>query len=525
MQTSQSQFGPQVAIQLPFDALRPITVCGEVKKRAIIIGAGPAGLTASWYLAKNQVSTVVLEADNQVGGIARTVNYKGYLFDIGGHRFFTKWDEVTQLWKEILGDKFLERPRLSRIYYRNRYFYYPLRPLNALFGLGILESIRILLSFIRVRLSPSPVEDNFEQWVTNRFGERLYRIFFKTYTEKVWGIPCNRIQADWAAQRIKGLSLVSALKNALLKPKGSQLKTLIDRFHYPERGPGMMWEYLTEKLQSIGHPVHLRKPVVRICHNGDTITHVVTEGPAGQESFQGTHFISSIPLRHLIRAMDPPAPREILDAANSLRYRDFLIISLIINRKHLFPDNWIYVHSPDVEVGRIQNFKNWSPAMVPDPNKTCLGMEYFAFAGDRLWSMPDADLVALATREIEQLRLAKATEVEDGTVVRMPKAYPMYDPGYRERVEKIRDYVQRFSNLQVVGRNGMHKYNNQDHSMMTALCAARNILGEKHDLWAINTEPEYHEEKKESREPAYAQPATTETSAAELEPEKLRISP
>ena len=495
----------------------PINRSSGVREKAIIIGGGPAGLTASWELARNDYPAVVLESDNQVGGIARTVNYKGYLFDIGGHRFFTKWDEVFKLWQDVLGEKFIERPRLSRIYYRNRYFYYPLRPFNALFGLGILESIRILLSFIHAQMFPSPVEENFEQWVCNRFGKRLYGIFFKTYTEKVWGIPCNQIQADWAAQRIRGLSLASAIKNALLKPKGSKIKTLIDSFHYPERGPGMMWELLAEKLESRGYPVHLQKRVIQICHDNKTITHVVTEGPKGRETFTGTQFISSMPIRHLVRALDPPPPQEVLDAAKNLRYRDFLIISLIINRPHLFPDNWIYVHSPDVEVGRIQNFKNWSPAMVPDQSKTCLGMEYFVFANEGLWSKSDAELVALATKEIEILRLAKSSEVEDGTVVRMPKAYPMYDPGYHERVETIRTYLQKFSNLQLVGRNGMHKYNNQDHSMMTALGAARNILGEKHDLWAINTEPEYHEEKKESQEPTDAKPATTD-SASKLKP-------
>ncbi len=495
----------------------------QVQKKAIITGGGPAGLTASWELAKHGFPAVVLEASSQVGGIARTVNYKGYLFDIGGHRFFTKWDEVFHLWEEILGDKFLERPRLSRIYYRKRYFYYPIRPLNALLGLGIIECIRVVLSFIHIRLFPFPTEDNFEQWVSNRFGKRLYQIFFKTYTEKVWGIPCNQIQADWAAQRIKGLSLASAIKAALLKPKGSKIKTLIDRFHYPERGPGMMWERLTERLQSRGYPVCLEKPVVKIHHNGHSITRVVTKGSSGEETFEGTHFISTMPIRHCVRALDPPAPPAILDAANGLRYRDFLIVSLIINRKELFPDNWIYVHSPDVLVGRIQNFKNWSPAMVPDPNKTCLGMEYFVFVNDALWSMPDAELVALAAKEIEKLGLAKATEVEDGAVVRVPKAYPMYDPGYRERVEKIRRYLERFPNLQLVGRNGMHKYNNQDHSMMTALGAARNILGGKHDLWAINTEPEYHEEKQKDREPAYAEPTTVEADS-KLEPESVRVS-
>jgi len=484
----------------------------STESSVVIIGGGPAGLTAAYELSKHQVPAVVLEADKIVGGIARTVNYKGYLFDIGGHRFFTKWDEVNELWREILGDKFLERPRLSRIFYRKKFFYYPLKPANALFGLGILESIRILFSYLWSRVAPYRVEDNLEQWVSNRFGRRLYEIFFKTYTEKVWGVPCTEIQAEWAAQRIKGLSLTTAVRKALFgQKKGSQVKTLIERFHYPERGPGQMWETLTERLQQRGYPVLLERPVVRICHNGSCVTHLVTQGRHGEEAFRGTDFISSMPIRELVGALDPPAPPEVREAANRLRYRDFLIISLVINRKELAPDNWIYIHEPGVKVGRIQNFKNWSPAMVPDPNKTCLGMEYFVFENDELWSSPDEKLIELAKREIAQLGLARAEEIEDGTVVRMPKAYPMYDYGWSEQVELIRRYLEaNLPNLQLVGRNGMHKYNNQDHSMMTALCAARNILGEKHDLWAINADIDYHEEKKEVSEalkrPAYAEP-------------------
>ncbi len=492
----------------------------------VIIGAGPAGLTAAYELSKSGVPAVVLEADTIVGGIARTVNYKNYLFDIGGHRFFTKWDEVNQIWREILGDKFLERPRLSRVYYRKKFFFYPLRATNALFGLGLFESIRIFSSYLRWRLFPHPVEENLEQWVCNRFGRRLYEIFFKTYTEKVWGVPCTEIQAEWAAQRIRGLSLATAVRNALLSQKNSKVKTLIDRFNYPERGPGQMWELLTARLRQQGYPVLLERPVVRIRHDGNWVTEVVTSGPHGEESFSGTQFISSMPIRQLIHALDPPAPEEIRDAANGLRYRDFLIVSLIVNRKDLMPDNWIYIHEPGVKVGRIQNFKNWSPAMVPDPNKTCLGMEYFVFENDELWSSPDEKLIELAKREIAQLGLARPEEIEDGTVVRMHKAYPMYDSGWAQKVDKIRRYLEAsLPNLQLVGRNGMHKYNNQDHSMMTALCAARNILGAKYDLWTINTEPDYHEEKKEApaaesarpasdeaRRPPYAEPPTVERS-------------
>jgi protoporphyrinogen oxidase len=456
-------------------------------------------LTAALELSRNRVPARVLEADRQVGGISRTVNYKGYLFDIGGHRFFTKWDDVNQIWKETLGDKLLLRPRLSRIYYRKKFFLYPLVAKNALLGLGPLESVRILLSYFRSALFPTPKEDNLEEWVSNRFGKRLYQIFFKTYTEKVWGVPCTSIQAEWAAQRIRGLSLMGAVKNALFPSKTPKAKTLIDRFHYPERGPGQMWETLADQLNGQGYPVLMERSVVRICHEGGEVKRAVTRGPHGEESFEGTDFISSMPIRDLMQALDPPPPADVLRAANGLRYRDFLIVSLVVNRKEVSPDNWIYVHEPGVKVGRIQNFKNWSPAMVPDSEKTCLGMEYFVFENDELWSSRDEDLIRMARREIAQLGLVQPEEIEDGTVVRMRKAYPMYDPGWTERIEAIRAYAQSsLRNLQFVGRNGMHKYNNQDHSMMTALCAAQNICGAEHDIWAINSEPDYHEEVKET---------------------------
>jgi protoporphyrinogen oxidase len=481
-------------------------------KSVVIIGGGPAGLTAALELSKHGVPATVLEADKHVGGIARTVNYKGYLFDIGGHRFFTKWDEVNQIWSEVLGEKLLERPRLSRIYYKKKFFMYPLVAKNALFGLGLFESARVLASYIKAQVMPTPKEENLEQWVSNRFGRRLYEIFFKTYTEKVWGVPCTTIRAEWAAQRIKGLSLLTAIRNAILPSKNSNVKTLIDKFRYPERGPGQMWEMLTARLNESGYPVLMGRRVVRVCHEGGEVTRVVTEGTNAREEFWGTDFISSMPIRELVKALDPAPPQEILDSANKLRYRDFLIISLIINREEVVPDNWIYVHEPGVKVGRIQNFKNWSPAMVPDLSKTCLGMEYFVFENDELWSSPDDKLVDMAKDEIVQLGLARAKEIEDGTVVRMQKAYPMYDADWSVHVDRIRAYLgDNMSNLQLVGRNGMHKYNNQDHSMITALYAARNICGGGYDLWAVNTEPDYHEEKQEGwnsprHESAYAKP-------------------
>jgi protoporphyrinogen oxidase len=493
------------------------------EKNVVIIGAGPAGLTAAYELSKHGVPAVVLEADRGVGGISRTVNYKGYLFDIGGHRFFTKWDEVNDIWREILQEDFIERPRLSRIFYHKKFFSYPLRAVNALSGLGLIETFRIVFSYLWSRLFYYHNEQNIEQWISNRFGRRLYEIFFKTYTEKVWGVPCTEIRAEWAAQRIKGLSLGSAVRNALFNQKASKVKTLIDRFHYPKRGPGQMWETLADRLRTGGYPILLERPVVRIGHETNRMTFLETGGPNGSERFYGTDFISSMPIRDLIGALDPAPPQEVLQAANQLRYRDFLIVSLVINRKDLIPDNWIYVHEPGVRVGRIQNFKNWSPDMVPDPNKTCLGMEYFVFENDDLWSSSDEDLIARARREIAELGLVRPEEIEDGAVVRVKKAYPMYDNGWTAQVNLIRRYLETsLPNLQLVGRNGMHKYNNQDHSMMTALCAARNIMGASNDLWAINTEPDYHEEKKETRtktaedteqrRPAYAEPPRVASS-------------
>ena len=472
------------------------------RKSVIVIGGGPAGLTAALELSNHGVPAVVLEADSQVGGIARTVNYKGYLFDIGGHRFFSKWDEVNEIWNEVLKEKFLERPRLSRIYYRKKFFLYPLVAKNALFGLGLVESARILASYLKSRLRPTPKEENLEDWVCNRFGRRLYEIFFKTYTEKVWGVPCTTIRAEWAAQRIKGLSLLTTVRNAIFPSKNSDIKTLIDRFHYPERGPGQMWETLAARLDRSGYQVMTERPVVQLCHRGGEITHVVADSPHGPKEFSATDFISSMPIRDLVNALHPQPPEHIRDAANSLRYRDFLIVSLIINRKDVVPDNWIYVHDSSVKVGRIQNFKNWSPAMVPDENKTCLGMEYFVFENDELWSSPDQKLLEMAHRELVELGLVRAEEIEDGTVVRMHKAYPMYDEHWSAHVDLIRNYLNEHArNLQLVGRNGMHKYNNQDHSMITALYAARNICGAHYDLWEVNTEPDYHEEKKSGPKP------------------------
>jgi protoporphyrinogen oxidase len=468
----------------------------------VIIGAGPAGLTAAYVLSKAGVQSIVLEKDQTAGGIARTVNYKNYYFDIGGHRFFTKVKSVEDIWKEVLGEDLLRRNRLSRIYYNKKFFYYPLRPLNALLGLGIWNSILIFFSYLMAQLFPAKEEDTFEQWVSNRFGKRLFKTFFKTYTEKVWGISCNEISAEWAGQRVKGLSLITALKEAILKSQHSQkdkknvIKTLIDEFDYPKFGPGMMWQAMVESIEKNGSQVCLGKAVEGIRWSGNKVEALEVKQNGQIELVHGKDFISSMPIREALQKFKPEVPKEVLEAANDLKYRDFLTVALIINKPMLFPDTWVYIHDPEVKVGRIQNFKNWSPFMVPDSNKTCLGLEYFCFEGDDLWNMPDDELIELGKKELESLGLANSDDVEDGTVVRMPKAYPVYDSTYRKSLDVVRQFFGGIDNLQLVGRNGMHKYNNQDHSMLTAMLSAENILGANHDLWAVNVEQEYHEEMK-----------------------------
>jgi protoporphyrinogen oxidase len=467
--------------------------------RVVIIGAGPAGLTAAYELSKSGTRAVVIEKDGTVGGLSRTVSHRGFLFDIGGHRFFTKVQVIHDLWREILGDEqFPRRNRLSRIYYRKALFHYPLQLGNTLRGLGLWNSLLIVLSYFRAQLFPITPEETLEAWVSNRFGRRLYHIFFKTYTEKVWGIPCSEISADWAAQRIRGLSLFTAVKNALLKqPAGDQsaaVTTLIDSFHYPRRGPGMMWEAAAAFVKQQGNEIFLGADVRRILRGTEGIQAVEAITDGRTRLFEGTHFISSMPIRELISRLDPEAPPEVQQAANALHYRDFITVAVIVDKEHLFPDNWIYIHDPRVKVGRIQNFKNWSPDMLPDPSKTCLGMEYFCFEGDGLWCMPDEQLIELAKDELKTLVLADPADVVDGKVVRVPKAYPVYDAHHREALAVIRKFLTPLVNLQLVGRNGMHKYNNQDHSMLTAMLAVRNIQGANHGLWEVNVERDYHEE-------------------------------
>jgi len=463
-----------------------------------IIGAGPAGLTAAYELRRCAPAhrALVFEADRIVGGISRTESHRGYRFDIGGHRFFTKVPEVERMWHEVLGADFITVRRLSRIYFRGKYFDYPLKLLPTLRKLGIVESLRIGLSYLRWRIRPHRREDSFEEWVVNRFGLRLYRLFFESYTQKVWGIPPSQIRADWAAQRIKNLSLFKALWNAV--SGANSTASLIERFHYPRLGPGMMWERVRERIEAEGHEVRLRTRVERVLRDGPRVTalDVCEDGPDGARRYrvEADAVVNTMALGDLIACFDPPPPEEVRAAAARLRYRDFLIVALVLDHADPFPDNWIYIHSPEVRVGRIQNFRAWSAEMVPEPDRACLGMEYFCNADDALWSMPDAALRELAAGELERLGLARARDVVDAAVIRQHKAYPVYDGAYREAVSTVADWLRGLDNFHTAGRNGLHRYNNQDHSMLTAMLAARNIAGADHDVWEVNLERSYHED-------------------------------
>ena len=465
----------------------------------VVIGAGPAGLTAAYVLAqKTHARVTVLEGDRMVGGISRTEQYNGYRFDLGGHRFFTKIAPVQRMWKEILGDEFIKVPRLSRIFYNGKYFDYPLRPMNALTGLGVFNAALIVASYIKWHYRPYPVEENFEQWVTNRFGRRLYLAFFKTYTEKVWGIPCTEIRAEWAAQRIQGLSLARAVLNATaLNKRSTDIKTLINEFDYPRLGPGQMWETCASLVARQGHQVLLGHRATRLEMKDGAVKAVLVESADGKEMIMpADHVISTMPLRTLVQNLHPAAPASALAGAEGLAYRDFLVVALMLKREKLFPDNWIYIHTPGVKVGRIQNFNNWSAAMVPSPGITCIGMEYFCFEGDGLWTSTDDELSKQAASELAHLRLARIEDVADAKVVRVPKAYPIYDSVYREHIDRIRAFIDPIPNLHTIGRNGMHKYNNQDHSMLTAMMTVENMQGATHDVWSVNTDFDYHEEQK-----------------------------
>jgi protoporphyrinogen oxidase len=489
------------------------------RHRHLVLGAGPAGLTAGYLLAKRGEPVTVLEASGSLGGLARTEVRDGYRFDLGGHRFFTKSPEVEALWLELLGPELLLRRRLSRIYWRGRLIDYPLRLGDVVRKVGPAEVARSGASYAAAHLRPRPEAETFEDWVSQRFGRRLFELFFRSYTEKVWGVPTSEIRAEWAAQRIRGLSLWRAARSAI-GAGGGEVRSLIEEFHYPRLGPGQMWERMASEIERLGGEVVLNRPVTGIRTRDDGTIEVQTTN--GERRTANT-VISSLPLRTLAAIAEPRPPADVLEAAAGLRYRDFISVALVLDGDEPFPDNWIYVHEPEVRVGRIQNFRAWSPDLVPEPGRTCLGLEYFCFEGDDLWDAPDERLVAAASAELERLGLASAEAVVAGHVVRVPKAYPIYDAGYEARVATLRSWLEGIGGLVQVGRNGLHRYNNSDHSMLTAMRAVENVCDDRaHDIWAVNADSAYLEEgevdeppyRDAPETPAMARPLTAELAAS-----------
>jgi protoporphyrinogen oxidase len=470
-----------------------------MKKKVVIIGAGPAGLTAGFEFADKKIDCTVIEKLNLVGGLSRTEIYKGNRFDVGGHRFWTKIDYVNNFWNMTLGKDFMKRPRLSRIYYKNKFFHYPIKPFDVLKKLGPIETTLIMADYIRYKVSPLKDESSFRNYVINRFGKRLYRTFFKNYTEKLWGVPGEKISSDWAEQRIKGLSITNMIKTFLAGNSGGKIKTLITEFNYPKMGPGMLWEKVAANIKKRGGKVVLNSEVIeiRVDSKKKLIKSVVIKKKNGKKSeIKGTHFLFSSPLSHTVRMMSTTIPKKVMKAADKLNHRGFITVGLIVNKNFIFPDNWIYVHSPEVMIGRVQNYKNWSPYMVKDKNKTSVGVEYFSTKGDKLWRKSDSELIELAKREMETIGLIDSKDVEDGFVVKVANAYPVYHAGYEKDIDTLREFTGQFNNMFFIGRSGMHRYNNMDHSMLTAKFTADNIIfGADHDPWSVNTEKSYLEEK------------------------------
>lgn len=438
----------------------------------------------------------MFEAGATVGGLSRTVTRNGFRFDIGGHRFFTKNAEVQALWHDALGQELLQRPRLSRIYYRNNFFSYPLRPMNALVGLGPFTSLHVLSSFAWRQLFPKRPEKSFEDWVSNRFGHKLYSIFFRTYTEKVWGVPCSELSADWAAQRIRNLNMGRAVLDALGLRRGAKVASLIETFEYPRLGPGQMYEAFAAQAQKSGAHVLTQTRVVALRHDGTRITALELQRDSGaRETCEVEGVVSTMPLSELVLALQPVAPQAVVEAARGLRYRSMLTVNMILKTDRLPPDCWIYVHAPEVCACRVQFFRNWSPAMAPDPSLNSISLEYFLFEDEPLWKAPDSEWIETGKADAGRLKFLSPETIRDAFVVRSPKAYPLYDESYLARVATIRQYLARFGNLACAGRYGQFRYNNMDHSVLTGLLAARRLCGQAVDPWAVNEDAQYLEEK------------------------------
>ncbi len=476
---------------------------GNDQHEIVVIGAGPAGLTAAYMLSKRGVASTVLEADTVVGGISRTAVRDGWRFDIGGHRFFTKVKAVDDLWFEILGkDDFLRRPRMSRVYYRKKFYDYPLVAKNALMNLGLVEAVRCMGSYAWVRIKPPKDTSTLEGFVASRFGWRLYEHFFKTQSEKVWGVPCTEIQADWGAQRIKDLSIWKAVVEALTpkalkqrRSKGKQITSLIEEFNYPKYGPGMMWERCTELVTERGTKVVMDALVTRVEHADGKANAVTATGGGVTNRYECTEVISSMPISALLRAMDPPVPADVQEAADNLRYRAHITVGLVVPEEFGFPDNWVYINDADVKVGRVQNFGRWSPYLVKD-GRTCLGPRAVRQRGRRV-----VDDVGRRSRRDGQARARadrppRRVEGRGGLRGAHAEGLPVLRRGVQGERRQAGGLARGTRpNVYPVGRNGMHRYNNQDHSMFTAMLSVENIFGAHHDVWSVNVEEEYHEEK------------------------------
>jgi len=469
----------------------------------IVLGGGPAGLAASYILQKQGSAVTVVERDHTVGGLAKSFTHDGYILDFGPHRFFTKLEPVLQLWREVLAEDRVTVNRLTRIYYGGKYFNYPLKIKEVLLTLGIGESLRMVISYLQATLLPNSNPRNFAEWVTARFGKRLFQIFFEGYTEKLWGIPCTEISADWAAQRIKGLSLGRAIRNALLGNDG-KVKSLVEQFEFPKLGSGQLYEKIATHLGEHHHQVLLNCEVLRVNHENQRIVNVVLRdrqtGKEWEEQLESA--ISSIPLSLLILQMHPAPPAAVISAAKSLRFRNTVLVYLFVEGENLFPDNWLYINEPAVQLGRVTNFANWSPFMLPGKAETPLCCEYWCDPDDQMWQAPEADLIAMAEADLRQIRLIKSEKIRSGLVLRLSKTYPIYTGDYKEALATIRQYLSQFENLQVIGRYGAFKYNNQDHSLLMGIMAAENIQQPgKHDLWDVNSDSEYAEEVKTVKPP------------------------
>ncbi len=463
-----------------------------------ILGAGPAGLGAALELTKNGIrNVVIIDRNRTAGGLSRTEIFDDVRFDLGPHRFFTKNAEINKLWHDILGSDFRPVDRLTRIYYKNKYFNYPIKAFDALSKLGPFQALQALFSFAHAQIGEQREPDNFEAWITQKFGRKLYETFFKTYTEKVWGIPCHQIGAEWAAQRIKDLDLFQVIKKALSPGSSKKIKTLVEQFDFPVLGAGQMYERMCDQVMEKGVTVMMNSRVLSFNRQDTNIESIeVINNDGNRERISAEYFFTSIPITLFFEMMDPPESDDILKSVNALYFRDHITVNLLVDGDDLFPDQWIYIHTPDVKTARVANYNNFSKQMTSRKNKSALSAEYFVFQNEDLWKETDDNLKVFAIEELAYLKLLHKSSVENSWIVRETETYPTYYIGFQEHYENLKSRLDQFQNLQPIGRGGMYKYNNQDHSILSGILAARNYLkfpGTPYNLWSINIDAEYHE--------------------------------